>query len=135
MRKEEKRNARRIHLAQPVDGNLSHFPVAVVDLSTSGARIQHDSPLGFHPGKRYTLEFSCEGDRFELRCQLVRSRMEQNRGDEKRHLVYTSGLRFTDLDEESIERLWGLIALLAIDVLEQEAFRGEIPYEFEILQS
>jgi PilZ domain-containing protein len=134
MRKEEKRNARRIHLANPVEGNLSHFPIAVLDLSTSGARIQHDSPLGFHPGKRYTLEFSCEGDKFELRCQLVRSRMEQNHG-EKKQLVYTSGLRFMDLDEESIERLWGLIALLAIDFLEQEAFQEDIPYEFEILQS
>ena len=131
MRKDEKRNARRIHLATPVDASLSHIPVSLVDLSTSGARIQHGNPLAFTAGKRYSLEFICEGESFILRCQVVRSRMEQARAT-NRQLVYTSGVRFVDLDETSVERLWGLIGLLAIDVLEQEAFAADMPMDFEI---
>lgn len=131
MRKEEKRNARRIHLTEPVAASLSHFSVSLIDLSTSGARIQHDSPLAFTPGKRFNLEFRCEGESFTLLCQVVRSRMEQHRTVDRKP-VYTSGVRFIDLDEPSIERLWGLIGVLAIEVLQQEAFAADLPVDFEL---
>jgi hypothetical protein len=129
---DERRNARRIHLAQPVEASLSHYPVAVMDLSTSGARIQHHSPLTFMPGKQFVLEFACEGEWFRLTCTVARCRLEARRASSQQQTVYTSGVRFVDMDEASIERLWGLIAFLAVGVLEQEGI-AEIPYEFEIL--
>lgn len=128
---DERRNARRIHLGQPVEASLSHYPVAVVDLSTSGARIQHHSALTFMPGKRFVLEFACEGEWFRLTCTVARCRLEARRASGQ-PAVYSSGVRFVDMDEASIERLWGLIAFLAVAVLEQEGI-AEIPYEFEIL--
>ena len=130
-KEDEKRNARRIRLDPPVAGSLSHFPVSVVDLSTSGARIQHDAPMTFHPGKRFVLEFACEGETFHLTCTVARSRMEMNRSAHR--TIYTSGVHFVELDETTIDRLWGLIGLLAVDVLAHETSIAEAAYEFEIL--
>jgi len=126
-KKEEKRNARRIALHPPIAGSLSHQPVSLVDLSTSGARVQHDVKMLFQPGKRFILEFTCEGDQFQLTCTVARSRMEMNGS----RTMYTSGVRFVDLQDSDHERLWGLIGLLAVDVLAQAAHASET-YEFEI---
>jgi hypothetical protein len=128
--KEEKRNARRIRLQPPAAGDLSHVPVSVVDLSTSGARIQHDTPLAFQPGKRFLLSFTCDGEKFALQCNVARSRLDIHNSAHRK--VYTSGVRFVDLSKETEERLWGIIALLAIDVLAHEAATHD-EYEFRII--
>ncbi|MEO6486841.1 MAG: PilZ domain-containing protein [Thermoanaerobaculia bacterium] len=128
-KKEDKRNARRIALEPPIAGALSHLPVSLVDLSTSGARVQHDAKMPFQPGKRFFLQFSCEGDQFQLTCIVARSRMEMN-GSHR--TIYTSGLRFVDLHESDHERLWGLIGLLAVDVLAHQAATSE-ECEFQIM--
>lgn len=133
MRKEDKRNARRIQFDQPVAATLSHVPVTLVDLSTSGARLSHESHIPFIPGKRYSLEVLCDGEIYNLNCRVVRSRMEQTHQRSSRRLTYTSGVLFVDLTEESLEQLWGLIALLAIDVLEHEA-HPKLVFDFEIMQ-
>ena len=130
MRKVEKRSARRLPLDPPVAGSLSHFPVSVIDLSTSGARIQHDAPLVFNPGKRFVLEFACEGERFHLTCTVARQRVEMHRSTHR--TIYTSGVRFVELDADDIDRLWGLIGLLAVDVLAHEASAEPI-YDFEVV--
>ena len=128
---DDRRNSRRIRLEPPVAGDLSRFPVAVVDLSTSGARIQHDTPLTFQPGKRFVLEFCCDGEQFRVKCTVARSRLDiQNSAHRK---VYTSGVRFVDLDDQTCERLWGLIGFLAIDVLAHQADGVAEPYEFAII--
>jgi hypothetical protein len=130
--KEEKRNARRIRLEPPVAGDLSHFPVSVIDLSTSGARIQHDSALVFQPGKRFLLSFTCDGDKYLLPCTVARSRLDiQSSANRK---LYTTGIRFLDLSDDTAERVWGLIGLLAIDVLAHQAAAVE-EYEFQILSN
>ncbi|HEX6177448.1 MAG TPA: PilZ domain-containing protein [Thermoanaerobaculia bacterium] len=127
--KADRRHARRIRLEPPVAGDLSHFPVSVVDLSTSGARIQHDAPLTFQPGKRFVLEFRCDGEKFRVNCTVARSRLDIQSSAHRK--VYTSGVRFVEVDESTSERLWGLLGLLAIDVLAHEADRPD--YEFTIV--
>ena len=128
MLKEEKRKARRIRLQPPAAGDLSHVPVSVVDLSSSGARIQHDTPLLFQPGKRFLLSFVCDGEKFSIPCNVARSRLDiQNSAHRK---VYTSGVRFVDVFSETVERLWGLIGVLAIDFLAHEA---KDDFEFKIV--
>ena len=131
MQKEERRNSRRIQFDQPVDAVLSNLPVSLIDLSTSGARLSHATHIPFVSGKRYQLEFVCDGERFTLACQVVRSRMEQTLQQASRRLKYTFGVRFLDLSEEDVERLWGLMALLAIDVLEHEKFEN-FSFDFQI---
>jgi hypothetical protein len=129
MMRKEKRTARRVPLDQPIAGTLSHFAVSVVDLSTSGARIQHDVP--FHPGKRFVLDFNCGGENFHLPCLVARSRLEMNRSVHR--TIYTTGVHFVDVDDANAERLWGLIALLAVDLIAHEAAAVEAPSDFEIL--
>lgn len=131
MKKEERRSSRRIHFAQPVEAVLYNIPVSLIDLSTSGARVTHETHIPFVTGKRYQLEFVCDGERFVLGCQVVRSRMEQKLQHSSRRLTYTFGVRFVDLSEADVERLWGLMALLAIDVLEHEKFL-DFTFDFEI---
>lgn len=128
--KDDRRTSRRIRLEPPVAGDLSHFPVSVVDLSTTGARIQHEAALMFQPGKRFVLEFRCDGEKFRVHCTVARSRLDIHNSAHRK--VYTSGVRFVDLDEVTSERLWGLMGLLAIDVLSHQADHGE-QYQFAIL--
>ncbi len=131
MRNGEKRTARRIRLDQPIAGSLSHVAISVVDLSTSGARIQHDVSLSIHSGKRFVLDFNCGGENFHLPCTVARSRLEMNRSAHR--TIYTTGVRFLDVDDANAERLWGLIALLAVDLIAHEAVAAESPSDFEIL--
>lgn len=130
--KDDRRHARRLRLEPPVAGDLSHIPVSVVDLSTSGARIQHDTPLVFQPGKRFFLHFSCDGEQFHVRCTVARSRLDIHSSAARK--VYTTGVHFKDLDQDTAERLWGLIGLLAIDVLAHQAEAAD-EYEFSILSN
>ena len=132
--KTDRRHARRLRIEPPIAGDLSHVPVSVVDLSTSGARIQHDAALVFQPGKRFVLEFRCDGEKFRINCNVARSRLDINNSAHRK--VYTSGVRFVEMDEETAERLWGLIGFLAIDVLSHEGDRADRAagdYEFAIV--
>ena len=124
----DKRKARRIHFMEPVEASLSHNPVNLVDLSSSGARIQHAEALPFNREKKFMLHFKYEGERFSLNCQLVRSRFEKS----ARQLAYTTGVRFVDLTEEAHEALWGLLAMLAIGNLQQHVV-ADVAVEFEIV--
>lgn len=126
---DEKRSARRIRLQPAAAGSLSHFPVSIVDLSSSGARIQHDAPLTFQPGKRFILEFACEGEHFRLPCTVARSRMEMN---PSHRTIYTTGIRFAGLEESMIDHLWGLMGFLAVDELAQEPVTSDAS-DFELL--
>jgi len=126
---DEKRNARRIRLEPAVAGSLSHFPVSIVDLSSSGARIQHDAPLTFQPSKRFILEFNCEGEHFRLPCTVARSRMEMN---PSHRTIYTTGIRFSELEESMIDHLWGIMGFLAVDMLAHETATSDAS-DFELL--
>ena len=128
--KADRRYARRIRLEPPIAGDLSHIPVSVVDLSTSGARIQHDTALAFQPGRRFVLEFRCDGEKFRINCTVARSRLDIN--NSARRKVYTSGVRFMEMDDATWDRLWGLVAVLAIDVLAHESDQAS-GYEFAIV--
>jgi hypothetical protein len=116
--KNERRYARRVSLEPPQPGTLSSFKVSVVDLSTSGARIQHTCPMAFQPGKRFILEFDCDGDHLRLTCVVTRSRLD---GIDAEGTVYTTGVRFVDLTSSATERLWGLIGELEMNVVAHES--------------
>ena len=128
----DKRSGRRLRIEPAVAAVLSHVPVTLIDISTSGAQIRHDTPLAFTPVKRYVLHFTCDGDSFDLGCTVARSSVEPCANG--RRQVYTSGLKFTEIDPLTAERLWGLIGVLAIGALEEEAMAAAVP-EFEVLAS
>ena len=103
----DRRKALRVQLTPAVAAALSHVPVSVADVSMTGARIQHDAPLTILPGKRFVLEFSCNGERFRMNCTVARARMEMN--PETRRISYTTGVRFMEIDEFTLARLWAAV--------------------------
>ena len=125
----DRRHARRISLKPAVSGTLSHFPVRVVDLSTSGARVHHDFPMMLQPGKKFHLEFSCDGENFSVPCTVARARLEMT---DERELVYTSGVHFVDVDDHTSEKLWAVITGLATEDLEHEGNASPV-FEFAIV--
>jgi hypothetical protein len=115
---QDRRNAPRVQLRPTIGGELSHFAVTVADVSVTGARIQHETPLMMTPGKRFVLDFVCNGERFVLPCTVARSRLETNKVT--RRLTYTTGIRFVDIDEFTVARLWAAIRATVVDVLAQD---------------
>lgn len=127
---ENRRKAVRVQLTPTIEAALSHFPVSVADVSVSGARIQHDTPLTLTPGKRFVLDFALKGERFVLSCTVARSRLELN--PITRRMTYTTGLRFIDIDEFTIARLWSVLGCPSVDALARETAKTEPAYGFEI---
>ncbi|HUP47358.1 MAG TPA: PilZ domain-containing protein [Thermoanaerobaculia bacterium] len=105
---EDRRSAPRIQLTPKVSGGLSYFPISVVDLSVTGARLQHEPALMYAPGKRFVLEFTCDAQQFRITCEVARSRMDVSPATRK--LVYTTGVRFVDVDQLTLARLWAVVA-------------------------
>lgn len=125
-----RRKAVRVQLTPTVPASLSHFPVSLVDVSVSGARIQHETPLTLTPGKRFVLEFKLNGERFVLTCAVARSRVELS--PTTRRMTYTTGIRFLDLDEFTIARLWSTLGCPTLDALARDHASDEPSYGFEI---
>ena len=109
-RESEKRRVQRVELDEPITAILNKHSVQVIDLSTTGARIEHAGPIG--GGKRaVTLSLDVEGRALRVACDLVRSRLQRSALD-KNAVVYSSGLRFTDPLEESRSVIRALVARL-----------------------
>lgn len=68
---EERRRFERLHLKQPVDGWFGDFAVRLVDISASGARVDHDEPIPVD--SRALLRFFWRGDEIEVLAQITRT--------------------------------------------------------------
>jgi hypothetical protein len=97
---DERRAYQRLTLSEPLDGWFSDYAVRLVDVSASGAQIEHDEPIP--SDARGLLRFYWRGQEVEILAQTARP-IHANR----------VGLRFL---EES-ETLRALIAMSAADVL------------------
>jgi hypothetical protein len=105
-RNNEKRYVQRIRPDYPLIGQLPTGNVIIVDLSTVGARVDHQFPLA--AGRRVRLEFSCEGERVSLFCDVTRCKLQKSNGNGS--VVYSSGLRFSEISEETAAALRRVIA-------------------------
>lgn len=97
---DERRAYQRLTLAEPLDGWFGDFSVRLVDVSASGAQVEHDEPIP--SGARALLRFYWRGDEVEILAETARH-IHENR----------VGVRFL---EES-EALRTLIAASAAEVL------------------
>lgn len=86
--------------ARPAARARASLDVCLCDLSTKGARIEHLNLL--RPGFHCTLDLPPPFDPLVLAAQVAWSRVVGTRegADVERHLVYESGLAFTDITEE-----------------------------------
>lgn len=97
---DERRAYQRLTLTEPLDGWFGDFSVRLVDVSASGAQIEHDEPIP--ADARGLLRFFWRGHEVEILASTART-IQENR----------SGVHFL---EES-ETLRGLIAMSAADIL------------------
>ena len=97
---DERRAFQRLTLAEPLDGWFGDFSVRLVDVSASGAQIEHDDPIP--SDARGLLRFFWRGNEVEILSETARLIHDQR-----------TGLRFL---EES-ETLRSLLAMSAEEVL------------------
>lgn len=90
----------RLTLTEPVDGWFGDFSVRLVDVSASGAQIEHDDPLP--PDANGLLRFYWRGREVEILSKTART-IQENR----------TGLQFVDDNKELRE----LIEMSAAEVL------------------
>jgi PilZ domain len=130
----EKRKNVRVQFADPIEGTLSNVRVRIVDISTTGVRVEHDAPL-VH-GKRLVLNFPCEGEILSVAGEVVRCRLDHSAAHiGTRKVAYTSGLRFVDLNDDACDALWDLVIGQSITNLysDREDVVGVSPTEFAIV--
>ena len=111
----EKRNVQRIRPDYPVVGQLPAGNVIVADLSTMGARVEHQFPLA--AGRRVRLDFSCEGESLSVLCDVVRCKLQKCTSTGG--VVYSSGLCFCDLPPNTASALRRVIAAFVTRAIEQ----------------
>ncbi|HEX6088188.1 MAG TPA: PilZ domain-containing protein [Thermoanaerobaculia bacterium] len=97
---DERRAYQRLTLTEPLDGWFGDFSVRLVDVSASGAQVEHDEPIP--SGARALLRFFWRGEEVEILAETART-------------IHTNrvGVRFL---EES-DTLRTLISVSAADVL------------------
>jgi hypothetical protein len=102
----DKRIVQRIRPDYPLIGQLPTGNVVIIDLSTVGARIDHQFPLA--AGRKVRLEFIGEGEKVSLLCDVTRCKLQ--RGTNGSGVIYSSGLRFCEVPEETALALRRVIA-------------------------
>lgn len=105
-RSEEKRYVQRIRPDYPLVGQLPAGNVIIVDLCMVGARVDHQFPLA--AGRRVRLDFACEGERISVFCDVTRCKLQKSNGNGS--VVYSSGLRFSEIPDETVAALRRVIA-------------------------
>ena len=108
---EQKRNAERLPLDEPMEGMVGGVAVKIVDLSAIGCRIQHKEKLA--SSASILLRFIWQDERVEVRAKLVRTELRPG-------MVYESGLKFADSLEESPLEIRTLLASLLMQELPPE---------------
>jgi hypothetical protein len=110
--KQERRQVQRITLEAPIEGSLNKQAVSIIDLSTTGARVEHPTPISGR--KTIDLRLDVGGNALVVPCELTRSRLQRSARD-RSSVVYCSGLRFAECPEDVVDAIRGLVASLVRD--------------------
>lgn len=90
--RQNRRRVQRIRFVAPLSGAVGSTDVTIVDLSLTGAGIEHRGV--FQVGARIVLSFVWEGERVKLPCTVLRSRLVGFAGGADKATLYQSGLLF-----------------------------------------
>lgn len=99
----ERRSATRIALPEPIDAVLGLVAARLVEISESGARVEHDERVVVF--SESVLKFTWRSHRLGVRVKIARSEIAGRRNNT---LVYQSGLQFdtvSELDRDAIASL------------------------------
>lgn len=108
---EQKRNAERLPLDEPLDATANGQPVKILELSAIGCKIQHREK--FAMGSTAALKFTFEDRNVDLRAKVARTQLCAG-------MLYESGLKFADSLEEAPEVMRAIVASLAFEELPVE---------------
>jgi hypothetical protein len=100
---DDRRTIQRIQFESPLGAKMEATPVVLLDVSASGARIEHSFRLA--KGKVINLNFEYEGRSLSIDCEVIRCHLENGPGG----AAYRSGLSF-DTDDPSYVELKEMIA-------------------------
>lgn len=127
----QKRRVERVHLAQPLVARLGATPVVLVDVSVSGARVEHAAPMT--RGAATKLTFRWGGVEITIDCTIIRSRLERFSSGADGMTVYHSGLEFAVIPPETRVRLKAMLSQFISRALEEQKLnaRGELPQHDE----
>lgn len=126
---QERRKVQRIRFKLPLAGTLPTGSISIVDLSISGAKVEHDFPIP--AGRTVRLDFLLRGERISLSCSVIRCRLERNGSN---RTAYSSGLRFASDAELNTSPLRRLLAdIVGRDLEERRKQRRESSNEADIL--
>ena len=101
--KSERRIIQRVRFDSPLTAKIATNRVTLIDVSATGARIEHDFPLS--SGKQVRLEFEFEGAVLAIECKVARCKLENS----DHGALYRTGLAF-DRDDPALREIRGLIA-------------------------
>ena len=125
------RRVQRIHLPQPLVARLGASQVILVDISTLGARIEHNTPLS--AGAFSRIAFRWDEHDVAAECRIVRSRLERFSTGANGMTVYHSGIEFGAMADASRATLKRMIGSFITRALEEQKLnaRGVMPLHDE----
>jgi DNA-binding response OmpR family regulator len=109
----ERRRATRIRMRERAPGQLQLRDVDLVDISLSGALVEHTRPV--RPGEIYRLSFMVNEERVQVLARAVRVFLSHRvtlAGGE-RQVVYRTGMEFVGVDKPTQDRIATYIGHLA----------------------
>jgi hypothetical protein len=105
----ERRSNQRVRLFTPVTASTEQGSVRLLDLSSTGARMEHLFPL--RVGSEITLRLDYEQTHLEVEASVVRSRIQQK----ARRTTYTSAVHFATEDHTVLDAVSSLIRAIVQD--------------------
>lgn len=111
----ERRQFQRLHLTRPIDGWFGDFSVRLLDVSATGALVEHDEEVPL--GSRALLRFFWRGQQVEITAETVRTANDE------------AGLHFV----EDSELLRNLIAESARELLIAQQANADGAREFNVI--
>jgi hypothetical protein len=101
---EQRRNAERITLKEPIVAKIGDMEVRIIEISLIGGRIEHIGRLAMNAN--VTLHFRWSGEKIQLRAKVARTEMRSVSGK----TGYSSGVDFAKTPEEAPATLQRIIA-------------------------
>lgn len=110
----DKRKARRLQLRKPAPAQLATMPVWIVDVSETGAGVEHGHKLVW--GQIAQLEFWWKEVKIRVTCDVVRTEAKPGGDPERSH---KSGLRFCNPRDPNLQHLQKLVGQ-ALTIVQQQ---------------
>lgn len=119
----DRRRAPRVTPPRPVTAWVAGLQMILVELSATGARVEHDSPLGIR--REMKLRFEIDGTMLVLSCIVTRCRLQRSIA-RPGIATYSSGLRFTAPSEPSRAQLQSIVSSM-LGTVQCEIGEGSLP--------